>query len=183
MPMTRCCQLLIALALTIGLVTVAAAAPSPEPPASTAPSSVASAVAPSRAATPSPPASPSGVPTASRVPTPVISPATSTTGNAARTSVTSFLGQVLTWYRVTTGELTARDPTDILFSADHRQLADEILHLGFDYARARARRATQGGGWRSPAIRPRTGGGSWRRSNRAPSFSSGRSCLLWCSGQ
>ncbi len=31
-----------------------------------------------------------------------------------------------------------RDPSDVLYAADHRQLADEVLHLGFDYARAQA---------------------------------------------
>ena len=31
-----------------------------------------------------------------------------------------------------------RDPSDVLYAADHRQLAEEVLHLGFDYARAQA---------------------------------------------
>jgi small-conductance mechanosensitive channel len=55
-----------------------------------------------------------------------------------RTSVISFLGQVVGWYRVATGDLAVRDPTDILYAADDRQLAGEVLHLAFEYARAQA---------------------------------------------
>jgi len=74
--------------------------------------------------------SPSPVPTSAR--------AVAVSGNATRASVISFLGQVIGWYRVATGDLTVRDPTDILYAADDRQLAGEVLHLAFDYARAQA---------------------------------------------
>jgi small-conductance mechanosensitive channel len=55
-----------------------------------------------------------------------------------RASVVSLLGQVIAWYRVATGELTVRDPTDFLYATDDRQLADQVLHLAFNYARAQA---------------------------------------------
>jgi small-conductance mechanosensitive channel len=74
-----------------------------------------------------------------------------TIANTTRASVISFLGQILAWYRVTTGELTARDPTDILYAADHRQLADEVLHLAFDYARAQAALLKATGGDHAPS--------------------------------
>jgi small-conductance mechanosensitive channel len=63
-----------------------------------------------------------------------------------RASVISYLGQVIGWYRVATGELSLNDPSDILYATDDRQLADEVLHLAFDYARAQAALLKANGG-------------------------------------
>jgi small-conductance mechanosensitive channel len=127
LPMIRYRHAFSAIALTICfgmntlIVSRASAAPFPgTPPILSAPSSpaVAHAVSPTPAST--------------------ASPAVATPLSATRVSVISFLGQIIAWYRVATGELAARDPSDILYAADNRQLADEALHLAFDYARAQA---------------------------------------------
>ena len=104
--------------------------------------------APSPAATPisSAPSSPVVAPAVSPTPASTVSPAVAAPVNATRASVISFLGQVIAWYRVATGDLTARDPTDILYAADNRQLADEVLRLTFDYARAQVALLKAAGG-------------------------------------
>ncbi len=119
--MIRYRHALSAIALTICFATVASGAPSPV-------------ATPMRLA----PASPAVAPAIAPSPMPTASPAGAISVSATRASVISFLGQVIGWYRVATGELTARDPADILYAADNRQLADEVLHLAFDYARAQA---------------------------------------------
>jgi len=54
-------------------------------------------------------------------------------------SVLSFLNQSIVWYRqLTVQQQLANDPGDVLFLNDNRQLADRIVRLSFDYARARA---------------------------------------------
>jgi small-conductance mechanosensitive channel len=66
-------------------------------------------------------------------------PAAAPTPASIRASVLSYLGQVIAWYRtVALEEQTVRDPAEILYVADNRQMADEVLHLAFDYARAQA---------------------------------------------
>jgi small-conductance mechanosensitive channel len=50
-----------------------------------------------------------------------------------------FLNQLIVWYRqLASQQQLATEPSDVLFLNDNRQLADQIVKLGFDYARARA---------------------------------------------
>lgn len=78
-------------------------------------------------------------PAKSPSPKPALSPAASTPGRTSRTSVLSYLGQVIAWYRIlAVEEQITRDPADIVFIADDRQMAGDVLHLAFDYARAQA---------------------------------------------
>jgi small-conductance mechanosensitive channel len=73
---------------------------------------------------------PSPKATASPAPTPA---------QSGRASILGYLGQAIGWYRfIALEEQTASDPADIIYAADNRQMADEILHLAFDYARAEA---------------------------------------------
>ena len=58
---------------------------------------------------------------------------------SSKTSVLSYLSQVIAWYRmIALEEQSASDPVDILYISDNRQMADEVLGLAFDYARAQA---------------------------------------------
>lgn len=136
------------------IVSTASGAPSPAAtpiglapasPATLPPSAPASSVAPAL----SPP------PRAAALPPPV------TPVTATRASVISYLGQVIGWYRVAIGELTVRDPSDVLYAADHRQLADEVLHLAFDYARDEAAvlKANSSGNRAQPLHPPPAGAG------------------------
>ena len=50
-----------------------------------------------------------------------------------------FLNQSVNWHRqLTTQQQLATEPADVLFLRDNRQLADQIVRLSFDFARARA---------------------------------------------
>jgi small-conductance mechanosensitive channel len=50
-----------------------------------------------------------------------------------------FLDQTLTWYRqMTVVEQIANDPTEVTMVNDHHQLANQIVRLSFDFARAEA---------------------------------------------
>src|SRR5665213_1030276 len=114
---------------------------------------VSSAATPVPAATPAvistPSASPSGsaeplhaipaiLPSILPSPKAAASPAP-TPAQSSRASILAYLGQAIGWYRfIALEEQTASDPADIIYTADNRQMADEILHLAFDYARAQA---------------------------------------------
>lgn len=67
-----------------------------------------------------------------------------------------FLNQTIEWYRqITVQQQLASEPSDVLFLNDNRQIADQVVRLSFDFARARAQAlsnetsssgtATQGG--------------------------------------
>src|SRR5579859_2197818 len=131
--MIRYRHALSALSLIICFATAARGAPSPvaTPIRSVLESSVATPLRPS-------PASPTATLAVSPSPVSSASPAAALPVATNRASVISYLGQVIGWYRVAIAELAVRDPNDILYAADHRQLADSVLHLGFDYARAQA---------------------------------------------
>jgi len=131
--MIRYRHALRALALIICFVTTAWGAPFPvaAPIHSASASTIATPQRPS-------PASPTVTPVVSPTPVSTASPAIAIPVATTRASVISYLGQVIGWYRVAIGELAMPDPSDVLYAADHRQLADEVLHLGFDYARALA---------------------------------------------
>ncbi|HEU5413226.1 MAG TPA: mechanosensitive ion channel family protein, partial [Candidatus Angelobacter sp.] len=50
-----------------------------------------------------------------------------------------FLNQTIEWYRqITVQQQLATEPSDVLFLNDNRQIADQVVRLSFDYARARA---------------------------------------------
>lgn len=131
--MIRYRHALRALALIICFVTTARGAPSPVA-AQIHSASAATVAAPQRPSL----ASPTVTPAVSPTPVSTASPAIAISVATTRASVISYLGQVIGWYRVAIGELAMPDPSDVLYAADHRQLADEVLHLGFDYARALA---------------------------------------------
>ncbi len=53
--------------------------------------------------------------------------------------IISFLNQTIVWSRqVTAEQQLVTEPSDALFINDSRQLADQVVRLAFDYARARA---------------------------------------------
>ena len=57
----------------------------------------------------------------------------------AHTAVISYLSDVIGWRRRLGDEIrAARDPVEILFVSDDRQMADEVVKLAFAYARAEA---------------------------------------------
>lgn len=114
--MIRSRHILLASALALGLAAVAQAAPS------AAPTPAASASAAPSAATPAAAPSPGSAPTAGET----------------RATLISYLGQIIGWYRSTGGELAVRDSSEIVFASDNRQLAQEVLRLAFEYARAQA---------------------------------------------
>jgi small-conductance mechanosensitive channel len=50
-----------------------------------------------------------------------------------------FLNQTIVWYRqITLQQQLATEPSDVLFLNDNRQIADQVVRLSFDFARARA---------------------------------------------
>src|SRR5690348_4021259 len=53
--------------------------------------------------------------------------------------IISFLNQTIVWSRQLTAEQQlVNEPSDALFLNDSRQLANQVVRLAFDYARARA---------------------------------------------
>lgn len=62
-----------------------------------------------------------------------------------RSDVLQFLDQTINWYRQMDIERSiATGPDDVIIVNDNRPLADQIVHLGFDYARAEAEFAPPG---------------------------------------
>jgi len=58
---------------------------------------------------------------------------------ASAEDIISFLNQTIVWSRQLTAEQQlVNEPSDALFLNDSRQLADRVVKLAFDYARARA---------------------------------------------
>ena len=96
-----------------------AATPSESPKLAHTPSST----FPNAVSTPTPP-------TASKIPARRESP-------ISRNAVLSFLNAAIGWYRHLDVEQTlATEPTEMLYYADDREMAQKALGLGFDYARA-----------------------------------------------
>ncbi len=90
------------------------------------------------AASPSPSSSPSKAPSA-------VASAGLTTSPAAREpdgpAVIGFLSQVIGWYRhLAVEQGLVSDPAEMLFVAEDRQMADEVLDLSFEFAKAQAAR-------------------------------------------
>ncbi len=81
-------------------------------------------------------ASPSPVP--SQVPTPVATGA-ATSHLPDGPALIEFLSKVIGWYRhLPVEQRLASDPAELLFVADDRQMADEVLDLSFEFAKAQA---------------------------------------------
>jgi small-conductance mechanosensitive channel len=54
-------------------------------------------------------------------------------------AVISFLSQVIGWYRhIAVEEALVSDPAEMLFVAEDRQMADQVLSLSFEFAKAQA---------------------------------------------
>jgi small-conductance mechanosensitive channel len=87
--------------------------------------------------------SPSNPPTTSVAPTPVSLSQTQSASSASKLSdgpaVIAFLSQVIGWYRhLAVEEGLISDPAEMLFVAEDRQMADEVLDLSFEFAKAQA---------------------------------------------
>ena len=58
--------------------------------------------------------------------------------------IISFLNQTIVWYhQLTSQQQLATEPSDVLFLNDNRQIADDILRLSFEFARAQAQTLTR----------------------------------------
>ena len=65
-------------------------------------------------------------------------------------SVINLLNQTIEWYRDLAGQQQlANQPSDVIFLNDNRQLADQVVQLSFEFARARAQALMANG---TPAI-------------------------------
>jgi small-conductance mechanosensitive channel len=54
-------------------------------------------------------------------------------------SIVPFLNQNIVWYRdLTQQQQLATEPSDVLFFNDNRQIAEQVVRLAFEYARARS---------------------------------------------
>lgn len=85
---------------------------------------------PVRAATPKPSAAASQAPSAAPTPTPSLT---------RRERVISFLDRVITWYHNLNTEVSlVEQPAEMLYVSDDRNLADSLLRVAFQYARAEA---------------------------------------------
>ena len=68
-----------------------------------------------------------------------------------------FLDQTLTWYRqMSVVQQIANDPSEVTIVSDNRQLANQIVRLSFDFARAEADAITSS--QRSTPVQAQTGG-------------------------
>ena len=62
-------------------------------------------------------------------------------------NVISYLNQTILWYRqLTVQQEAASEPSDLVFLNQNRQLADQVVRLSFDFARAEAQLLNQKGG-------------------------------------
>ena len=63
-----------------------------------------------------------------------------------------FLNQTIVWYRqITLQQQLATEPSDVLFLRDNRQIADQVVRLSFEFARARAQSLSLEGARTAPA--------------------------------
>lgn len=70
-----------------------------------------------------------------------------------------FLNQNIVWYRqLTVLQQHATEPSDVLFFNDNRHLADQIVRLAFDFARARAQQLAAHGVTTSASVQAPPGG-------------------------
>ncbi|HMK30257.1 MAG TPA: mechanosensitive ion channel domain-containing protein [Terriglobales bacterium] len=70
-----------------------------------------------------------------------VSPAqdNSATKSAGPQDIVAFLNQTILWYRdLTAQQQLANEPNDVIFLNDNRQLADQVVRLSFEFARAEA---------------------------------------------
>lgn len=77
--------------------------------------------------------------------------------------IISFLNQTIVWSRqLTTEQQLVNEPSDALFLNDNRQLANQVVRLAFDYARARAQTLAKQGG-EGGASQPQAGPSQYQR--------------------
>jgi len=70
-----------------------------------------------------------------------------------------FLNQNIVWYRqLTILQQNATEPSDVLFFNDNRHLADQIVRLAFDFARARAQQLSAHGVTTAGSVQTGQGG-------------------------
>ena len=86
-------------------------------------------------------------------------------------AIISFLNQTIVWSRQLTAEQQlVNEPSDALFLNDSRQLANQVVRLAFDYARARAQalanQGGEGGRKRSRMTRPTFFAGAYSATRR-----------------
>jgi small-conductance mechanosensitive channel len=61
------------------------------------------------------------------------------TGGSGAENIIPFLNQNVVWYRdLTLQQQLATEPSDVMFFNDNRQIAEQVVRLAFEYARARA---------------------------------------------
>ena len=78
-------------------------------------------------------------------------------------SVISYLNQTILWYRqLTVQQEAAGEPSDIVFLNQNRQLADQVVRLSFDFARADAQLLNQKGGKTAEANASSQGGSRYQ---------------------
>ena len=66
-------------------------------------------------------------------------PQAAPTGSLDQSAVIQFLNQTVSWYqRMAVERQVATTPSDILFATDDRPVADQVVRLSFDFARAAA---------------------------------------------
>jgi small-conductance mechanosensitive channel len=77
--------------------------------------------------------------------------------------IISFLNQTIVWSRQLTAEQQlVNEPSDALFLNDSRQLANQVVRLAFDYARARAQALANQGG-EGGAVQPQAAPSQYQR--------------------
>jgi small-conductance mechanosensitive channel len=67
------------------------------------------------------------------------SPTPQSASSGTSEDIIPFLNQNIVWYRqLAIQEQLATEPSDVLFLSDNRQIANQVVRLAFDFARARA---------------------------------------------
>lgn len=73
--------------------------------------------------------------------------------SAPEEEIVPFLNQTVVWYRqLTAQQQLVSEGSEILFFNDNRQVADQVVRLSFDFARARAQALSSQGGSLSPNL-------------------------------
>lgn len=69
--------------------------------------------------------------------------------------IISFLNQTIVWHRqLTSQQQLVREPSDAIFLHDSHEIADQVVHLSFDFARAEARMMVSQGKTAAPSGQP-----------------------------
>jgi small-conductance mechanosensitive channel len=74
-------------------------------------------------------------------------------GETSANDIIQYLNQSINWYRqLATQQQIADEPSDTLLVSDNRQLADQVIKLAFDFARAEAVAVAKSGTTPSPDV-------------------------------